>query len=104
MISVGLSAGAWAFIGLTVSAIVAPTWLSWWNARQARLQVRPNGGTSLRDAIDRIERQQEAQHHAVMARLDHGAAVSADHADRIAVLEASRRRTAPQKRAPRKGA
>lgn len=42
-------------IGLIVTALIAPTWLAWWNARVARKQLQPNGGTSIADKVTRIE-------------------------------------------------
>lgn len=48
-------------------------------------EFQPNGGSSLRDAVNRIERTLK---HDVVPRLDHGAQVIAEHADRLAVLEA----------------
>lgn len=65
------------------------------NAHRAAAQTRNNGGTTMRDAIDRIEARTAMQetlgaerHREVVARLDHGAAVMAEHADRLAVIEA----------------
>lgn len=59
---IALSDNAWVFAGLVVATILAPTWLAWWNTHTAKLerdklaaQLKPNGGSSLRDAIDRIE-------------------------------------------------
>lgn len=72
----------------TLSAAVG----SWRNARKARqqseataAQMRPNGGKSARDALDRIEACVVGE---VIPRLDHAAQVAAEHADRLAVLEA----------------
>lgn len=80
-----------------------------WNARATKIagraaadaadavdkQTKPNGGSSFRDVLDRTEARlalletQGAERHAeVLARLDHGAVVMAEHADRLAVLEA----------------
>lgn len=44
-----------AFIGVIVTALIAPTWLAWWNSRIARKEFQPNGGSSLADKITRIE-------------------------------------------------
>jgi len=44
-----------------------------------------NGGTTLRDAVDRIEQKIDVE---LLPRLDTGARVMAEHADRLAVLEA----------------
>lgn len=51
-----ISEGTWTIItGLMISALVAPTWLGWWNSRLARKQVLPNGGASLKDQVTRVE-------------------------------------------------
>jgi hypothetical protein len=39
------------FFGVVIVALMAPTWLAWWNARIARKQVTPNGGSSLKDQV-----------------------------------------------------
>ena len=52
-----------------------------------------NGGTTLRDAIDRIE---TMLHREVIPRLDHQAGVIADHADRLATIE-TRKHPRPRK-------
>ena len=73
---------------LVVAALVAAAGSSlgtWVNAHRAAKQTRPNGGSSMRDAIDRIERTLSTE---VVPRLDHQAQVLADHADRLAVMEA----------------
>lgn len=44
---------------------------TWWNSHQAVKQTKPNGGSSMRDVVDRIE-----------AKID-------NHTGRIAVLEAA---------------
>lgn len=82
-----MTPGAWTFAGVVVTFLLAPTWMAWWNSRVAKREVRSNGGSSLRDAVDRVKTTVDAHHHEVIARLDHGAAVMADHSDRIAVLE-----------------
>lgn len=48
---------------LLVTAIIAPTWLAWWNSKisrdaaaEAERQTKPNGGKSMRDSLDRTER------------------------------------------------
>lgn len=43
-----------AVILVFVTAILAPTWMAWWNARVARKQVTPNGGSSLKDQVTSI--------------------------------------------------
>ena len=65
---------------------------AWRAARDATRQramlakeFKPNGGSSLRDAINRIEMKIDLD---VVPRLDHAARVAADHADRLATLEA----------------
>lgn len=41
---------AWlVFAGLLVTALIAPTWLSWWNSRVAKKELKPNGGSSMKD-------------------------------------------------------
>lgn len=42
-------------ITVVISAIVAPTWLSWWNTRQTAKEFKPNGGSSIRDSLNRLE-------------------------------------------------
>jgi len=44
-----------------------------------------NGGATMRDAVDRIEQKIDVE---LLPRLDTGARVMAEHADRLAVLEA----------------
>lgn len=76
---------------LVVSAIVtAVAGAGWWQSRRNAKQLKPNGGTSLRDAIDRIEHKLDEE---VIPRLDGHAALFAAHADRIAVVESRRVRT-----------
>ena len=53
-----------------LATAAASTVATWWNSHQAAKQTRPNGGSSMRDAIDRIEQ-----------KID-------KHGERIAVLEA----------------
>lgn len=55
MASAGNNTGLWMVIGLIITAIVAPTWLSWWNTKQTAKQFRPNGGSSIRDSLNRLE-------------------------------------------------
>ena len=62
---------------------------AWWQARRNGNQMKPNAGSSLRDAVDRIE---AALKHEVIPRLDRGAELIADHSDRITVLEAKSKR------------
>lgn len=66
-------------------AALASSAATWWNAWKAAKATRPNGGTSLRDAVDRIESKLDEQ---VVPRLDRGGVVMAEHADRLAALEA----------------
>jgi PAS domain-containing protein len=42
-------------IATLITAIVAPTWLSWWNTRQTIREFKPNGGSSVRDSLNRLE-------------------------------------------------
>ena len=67
----------------TIPATIAAA-LSWANARKAERQTRPNGGSSLRDVVDRIETSLSDE---VLPRLDRGANRLAEHDDRLAVLE-----------------
>lgn len=64
-------------------AAAASTGGAWLSAHRAARQTRPNGGTSMRDAIDRIESRLDE----VVQRLDRGATRLADHDDRLAVVE-----------------
>tara|TARA_R110000868_G_scaffold160658_2_gene390386 strand:+ start:652 stop:921 length:270 start_codon:yes stop_codon:yes gene_type:complete len=59
---IALADNAWVFFGVIVATVLAPTWLAWWNTHTAKAdreqlaaQLLPNGGSSMRDAIDRIE-------------------------------------------------
>lgn len=38
-----------------LTALIAPTWLSWWNTRQTKKEFKPNGGSSIRDSLNRLE-------------------------------------------------
>lgn len=38
-----------------ITALIAPTWLSWWNTRQTKKEFKPNGGSSIRDSLNRLE-------------------------------------------------
>lgn len=40
--------------GVIVLAILAPTWMAWWNSRLAKKQIQPNGGSSLKDQVTDI--------------------------------------------------
>lgn len=42
-------------VTVVISAIIAPTWLSWWNTRQTAKEFKPNGGSSIRDSLNRLE-------------------------------------------------
>lgn len=66
-------------------AAVGSSIATWVNSHRAAKQTKPNGGSSMRDAIDRIEGTLRTE---VVPRLDAGARVMAEHADRLAVLEA----------------
>ena len=82
---------------LVIAALVAamvPALASWRNSHRAAAQTRNNGGTTMRDAIDRIEATLATD---VVPRLDRGAQVIAEHADRLAVLEARPKSTRPRK-------
>lgn len=45
------------FLGVVIVALLAPTWLAWWNARIAKRQVTPNGGSSLKDQVTKLGQQ-----------------------------------------------
>lgn len=47
--------GLFALAGVIITAIVAPTWLSWWNTKQTKKEFKPNGGSSIRDSLNRLE-------------------------------------------------
>lgn len=86
---------------VVIAALIASAGTSaanWWNSRQANRQTKPNGGSSMRDAIDRIERKLDLD---VVPRLDHGAVVSAELADRLAVIEAAHKPLENSKRSPK---
>lgn len=78
---------------VVLAALVAlvPAVLSWLNSRTAAKATRPNGGSSMRDAVDRIESKLDEH----LARLNRGAVVMADHEDRLAVIEAHQHPTPP---------
>ena len=68
---------------IVVAAIVtALAGGSWWTSRKTGKELRPNGGSTLRDAVDRIERMLERE---VIPSIGL-------HADRISALEQSRRK------------
>ena len=66
-------------------AAVAAQATTWWNAWKAAKATKPNGGQSMRDVADRIETKIDEQ---IIPRLDRGGVVMAEHADRLAALEA----------------
>jgi len=82
-----IPAGAWAFGTILITALVAPSWLAWWNSRFTKNEMRNNGGGSFRDAIDQLAADQKAHSSLVLARLDAGARMLGNHSDRLAVLE-----------------
>lgn len=81
---VGVLSAPDAVVIAALLAAVGSTVGAWVSAYRAAKQTRPNGGSSMRDAIDRIE----AQLRDVVTRLDRGAAHMAEHDDRLAVMEA----------------
>ena len=83
MIAVFTAPDATVIAALTTAA--AATAATWWNAHKAAKATRPNGGSSMRDVVDRIEDKLDTE---VVPRLDRGATVMAEHADRLAALEA----------------
>lgn len=85
MLSV-LSAADAVVVGALVASI--PAAIASVNAWQTRKQMRPNGGSSLRDAVDRIE-SAVAAHHTDL--LDVKADVRSAH-DRLRDVEAALRR------------
>ena len=50
----GTPQATWIVTALIVTTIVAPTWAAWWNARVAKKQVTPNGGSSLKDQVSKM--------------------------------------------------
>jgi PAS domain-containing protein len=44
-----------ALIGTIIAALIAPTWLAWWNTRQTAKEFKPNGGSSIKDSLNRLE-------------------------------------------------
>ena len=59
---------------LAIGALITvgvPAVFTWLNSRKAVQQTRPNGGSTMRDSLDRIER-----------KLD-------DHGERLAIIEAA---------------
>lgn len=76
---------------------------AWRASRDAKRQraliskeFAPNGGSSLRDAVNRIEMKIDLN---VVPRLDHAASIAAEHADRLAALEARPKIAKPRKAA-----
>lgn len=51
-------------IGAIAAALIRKVWKH--SLNQIMHEFQPNSGSSLRDAVDRIERQQETQHHEQM--------------------------------------
>lgn len=66
---------------VAVAAVAAIS--AWWQSVRTAKQMKPNAGSSMRDAVNRIE----STLGDVVSRLDHGAGVMADFADRLAVVE-----------------
>ncbi len=86
-----------ALIVVAIISTFGATVAGWVAARKARQQSEanarqliPNGGKSARDVLDRLE---HSLQHEVIPRLDRAAAVSAEHADRLAALEARNKAT-----------
>jgi PAS domain S-box-containing protein len=52
---IAIDPGIASIAGVVIVAIIAPTWLAWWNTRQTAQQFKPNGGASMRDALNRLE-------------------------------------------------
>lgn len=48
-------AGLYTLIGVVITALIAPTWLSWWNTKQTKKEFKPNGGSSIKDSLNRLE-------------------------------------------------
>ena len=69
---------------------------TWISTHRTSKQTKPNGGTTMRDSLDRIE---ATLKHDVVPRLDHGAQMIAQHADRLAALEARPKIAKPRKAA-----
>jgi hypothetical protein len=87
-------ADADAVVVAALVASISTNMASWWNARKAARQGIPNGGSSMKDSLNRIESVLATE---VVPRLDHGAIVHAEHADRLAVLEADRKKDHTQR-------
>lgn len=56
-----ISVEAYGLIALGITAVLAPSWLAWWNARLTNKEMKPNGGTSLKDQVSQVIRTQELQ-------------------------------------------
>jgi hypothetical protein len=62
---------------IVAMSIITPTWLSWWNSKIAKKEVRPNSGHSMKDKVDRMADQGdrlEAKLDLQGIRLDHHSA------------------------------
>lgn len=77
---------------IIVAAIAAASGIASMPSRKAAREMKPNGGSTVRDAIDRIESTQATLLSRIdvdiVPRLDRGATILAEHADRLATLEA----------------
>lgn len=78
-------------------AAVGAQMQTWRNQRKAMKETKPNGGSSMRDAIDRIEHKLDVE---VVPRIDHAVVVLAEHADRLAVLDSLQKPLEDSKRSP----
>ena len=90
-----------ATVVVALIVVISSSMVSWYESRNARkqseanmAQLHPNGGKSVRDAIDRIEATLATE---VVPRLDRAAHVLAAHADRLAVIEARNKSTRSRK-------
>lgn len=41
-------------IAIVVLSVLTPTWLSYWNSKIAKKEVRPDGGSSMKDQVNRL--------------------------------------------------
>lgn len=82
-----------ALVAAAVVAMIGNSVAAAWNAHEARRQMKPNGGSSLRDAIDRIEARQKTMVDDVRDLKSDVSSVKADVRDghqRILALEHER--------------
>jgi hypothetical protein len=84
----------WA-ISLVVAAILAPTWLGWWNTHLNKKELKTNGGSSLKDKVDAIHVWAHALHEKVTSndgRLDAMEEKMDEHIEAMRVAHLPRKR------------